>query len=435
MTIEELRIKIRELTLAGNYEDAIKFLNEEIELLKNEIEKDNSEYYKKELKAAIINKLGCEIKLETDRNKQFYLRGHLIKELKEFLKDTSGIEQNYIRFLLETELAKHKEMSKNIRVSKENKIPLKEKVGNLINEIKCAIEVFLSKHDVIKKIKNTTIQTLQGSALSIGISTILSLITGNPLTLETIASELPVCAYIGLSSLIKNIIVKTPYQKYSYKQSDEYKELISNTQEEFKEEFDAIRNLLESRKSARTPLEYVEINNKLAEYFDKIRDKTKVEELKEAYKLEKHNLLLENKEVLEEEIEKCANGKKIIPEEEYRKLNKYKLANELKIFESENAIKEGTKNALKQIGINVPALLAARVIASAIIPGYQITDVQSILEPLSILVANDLLGIVKYNGKIKNTKYKGKKIKFNDNKDLEVEQELNSSRLVQSLSM
>ena len=104
MTIEELRIKIRELTLAGNYEDAIKFLNEEIELLKNEIEKDNSEYYKKELKAAIINKLGCEIKLETDRNKQFYLRGHLIKELKEFLKDTSGIEQNYIRFLLETEL-------------------------------------------------------------------------------------------------------------------------------------------------------------------------------------------------------------------------------------------------------------------------------------------------------------------------------------------
>ena len=117
---------------------------------------------------------------------------------------------------------------------------------------------------------------------------------------------------------------------------------------------------------------------------------------------------------MDKEIEKYINNQKVISVEEYQKLNKYNLKNSVKLFESENAIKEGTKESLKKLGLNSSVLIVARVIASAFIPGYQINDVYSILYSLGILTVNDLIGIINYNGKLVNSKYKDKKINMND---------------------
>ena len=73
---------------------------------------------------------------------------------------------------------------------------------------------------------------------------------------------------------------------------------------------------------------------------------------------------------------KYINNKKVIPEEEYRYLVKTNLDNDIKIFESENAIKEAVKVGVKSIGMNSAILLAARTVASFVLPGYKIESIK-----------------------------------------------------------
>lgn len=398
----------------GNFKEALIQIEQELSRLREEYNNSPSEELNKKIKSTDINRIACKLKLEEDKNNQLFLRGRLINKLQDYLKLTEKEEKNYIKYLIEQELIKHKEVCKNIRTSKENKIDLKESLGLKIKEIDCAIRIFLSKHDVLNKIKNAGIQTISGSAFSIAIQTIISILSGTGIGIPLLLSELPVCAYIGISNIIKNMVTKTSYEKYAYKQSNEYLELVEKSRKEFEEDFKLIGNLIKNKQTKTSVSDIVLINNKIIEIYDKVKDNSKIEELSKQVKLEKHNLLLENKYIMDKEIEKYINNQKVISIEEYQKLNKYNIKNNVKLFESENAIKEGAKESLKKLGLNSSVLIVARVIASAFIPGYQINDVYSILYSLGILTVNDLIGIINYNGKLVNSKYKDKKINMND---------------------
>ena len=231
----------------GNFKEALIQIEQELSRLREEYNNSPSEELNKKIKSTDINRIACKLKLEEDKNNQLFLRGRLINKLQDYLKLTEKEEKTYIKYLIEQELIKHKEVCKNIRTSKENKIDLKESLGLKIKEIDCAIRIFLSKHDVLNKIKSAGIQTISGSAFSIAIQTIISILSGTGIGIPLLLSELPVCAYIGISNIIKNMVTKTSYEKYAYKQSNEYLELIEKSRKEFEEDFKLIGNLIKQQ--------------------------------------------------------------------------------------------------------------------------------------------------------------------------------------------
>lgn len=406
--------KINLLEQSGEFKEALKEIEKELSRLREEYNNAPSIELEIKIKAADINRIACNLKIDENKDDQLFLRGKLIQKLKEYLKYTKGEETNYIKYLIEQELIKHKNLCKEIRTNKEDKITIDKSLGLKIQEISDAIRIFLSKHDVLNKIKNVGNSVVTGGAISIAIQSILSIISGQALTIPMLISELPVCAYIGISSIIRNMVTKTSYQEYAYKHSDKYIELINKSKEEFKPYFESVASLIQEKQDKKNISEIVEINNQIIAKYDQVRNNSKVEELSDALKLEKHNLLLENKKIMEDEIEKYVNNKKTISVTEYQTLNKYYLQNNINLFESENAIKEGAKEGIKNLGMNAAILLAARVIASAIVPGYKINDINSLLYALGIVSINDLIGIINYNGKLTNTKYNGQKIMFNN---------------------
>lgn len=406
--------KINLLEQSGEFKEALKEIEKELSRLREEYNNAPSIELEIKIKAADINRIACNLKIDENKDNQLFLRGKLIQKLKEYLKYTKGEETNYIKYLIEQELIKHKNLCKEIRTNKEDKITIDKSLGLKIQEISDAIRIFLSKHDVLNKIKNVGNSVVTGGAISIAIQSILSIISGQALTIPMLISELPVCAYIGISSIIRNMVTKTSYQEYAYKHSDKYIELINKSKEEFKPYFESVASLIQEKQDKKNISEIVEINNQIIAKYDQARNNSKVEELSDALKLEKHNLLLENKKIMEDEIEKYVNNKKTISVTEYQTLNKYYLQNNINLFESENAIKEGAKEGIKNLGMNAAILLAARVIASAIVPGYKINDINSLLYALGIVSINDLIGIINYNGKLTNTKYNGQKIMFNN---------------------
>ena len=321
------------------------------------------------------------------KNIELYLRGHLLKELKEYIKIALPSEVNVIRLKLDKETQIHKEKCKDIRISKEEKIPIAKKLGLKIKEISDSIHLFLSKHDVINKAKRVLSSTIIGGGMIIGIEALLSVLLGSGVT----------------------------YEEYQYKNSKEYLELIKKFPEEYKESYEEIIKLVKEKQTSNNKLS---INNRLIEIYDNIKNTTKVEEMAKLFKSEKHNLLLENKELYEDRIDKYLNDKLVLTKQEFQQLMKAKLRNDAAIFESENALKEAVKVAGKNTIFDAGVLVVARTIANFIIPGYKFTSIADLLVPLGYMAANNLIGIIKYNGKIKSTKYAGKKVTVSNKEKL-----------------
>ena len=422
MDIKELEKQLNKAEEENNYSEVVRLIEEIRSLMKEEMEKttldNNRKLLDKGYKLYTIKLYENKIKLETKKNKIFYLRGKLIQSLKDYKKVATKGEQNILRYKLENELKLHKELSKDIRVTNKDKIKISERLGLKIKEISSTISIFLSKHDVINKLKNTLKSTAFGGAFTLAIEAVLTLVSGGVLSPALLVSSLPIMGYIGISSLIRNIITKTPYQKYSYKNSEEYQNLFKNVENDYKEEYEEIRRLISEKENAKN-LDIVKINKRIIELYDKVRNDTKVEELKEAFKLEKYNLLKENKSIYEEVIDKHLKDKIRLSKEEYQTIVKDNMKNDIAIFESENAIKEAGKEAVKKSGIDVVTLFIARLVASAAIPGFAVKSVADLLIPLGFMLSNNLIGIIKYKNKIRPTKYDNKKVKLNNKEKFE----------------
>ena len=390
--------------------------NKEIIENKEEInDKNTKRIVEKQKKINNINLLESKLNSCSNKNEELTMRGRLIKELKGYLKVAHPSEINEIRYKIDKELEKHKQLCIDIRKQDKGKISIFKRVGLKIQEISDSIKIFLSKHDVIKKAESVLKSSAYGGAFSVAISSIIAFLSGTGIGIPILVSSLPVMAYMGISSIVRNSISKTSYQIFQYKKSDDYKELIKKIPLEFKEEYEKIRNLIIEKENA-NDFEKLRINKDLVEVYNTIKESSKVSELAQIFKLEKHNLLLENKKIYEEVIDNHLKDKKILSKQEYQTIVKEKLKNDISIFESENALKEAIKESGKSTKISAVTLLVARIIANFAIPGYTITSINDLLVPLGYILVNNLIGIINYSGKIKETKYNNKRIEIN-NKD------------------
>ena len=419
MEILELEKRLKELEAEKNYEEAnivLEKINNLVNIeLYQEIDDNKRKSLERTLKINKIKILENKLSLNPPKNIELYLRGHLLKELKEYIKIALPSEVNVIRLKLDKETQIHKDKCKDIRISKEEKIPIAKKLGLKIKEISDSIHLFLSKHDVINKAKRVLSSTVIGGGMIIGIEALLSVLLGSGVTIASLVATLPTFAYIGISSIVRNLVTKTPYEEYQYKNSKEYLELIKKFPEEYKESYEEIIKLVKEKQTSNNKLS---INNRLIEIYDNIKNTTKVEEMAKLFKSEKHNLLLENKELYEDRIDKYLNDKLVLTKQEFQQLMKAKLRNDAAIFESENALKEAVKVAGKNTIFDAGVLVVARTIANFIIPGYKFTSIADLLVPLGYMAANNLIGIIKYNGKIKSTKYAGKKVTVSNKEKL-----------------
>lgn len=419
MEILELEKRLKELEAEKNYEDAnivLEKINKIIETsLYQEIDDNKRKILERTKKINEIKLLQNKLSLNPPKNMELYYRGHLLKELKEYLKIALPSEVNAIRMKLDKETEIHKENCKGIRINKEEKIPITKKIGLKVKEISDSIHLFLSKHDVINKAKRVLSSTIIGGAMATGINALITVLLGGGLTAATLISTLPVMAYMGISAIVRNIITKTPYEVYQYKNSEEYLKLIKEFAGEYKEDFQKIVNLVKEKETSN---DKIAINNQLIEIYDNIKNNSKVEEMAKLFKVEKHNLLLENKELYEDKIDKYLDDRLKLTKQEYQALMKAKLKNDVAIFESENAIKEAVKVAGKNTAIDAGVIVIARTICNFIIPGYKFTSLSDLLVPLGYMAMNNLIGIIKYNGKIKETKYAGKKVVVNNKEKL-----------------
>ena len=422
MDIKELEIQLKDSESNNDYDNSIMILEKINGIIKQELEKeennDNRRILEKGFKINKIRILETKLKTNISKSDELYIRGNLIKKLKEYKKIAMPSEINDIRYRIDKEVETHRELCKTIKVSKNKKIKISEKLGLTIKEISDTVHLFLSKHDIINKFKKVTSSTITGGGIALAIESIVSIILGSGVSVAGLIGSLPLVAYIGISSVVRNVINKTSYQNYQYKKSDEYKELVEKIPITYKEEYEEIKKLLKEKENAK-PMDKIVINKKLIELYNNIKDTTKVDELAKIFKLEKHDLLIENKNIYEKTIDNYLNDRIVLSKKEHQTLVKENLKNDLLIFESENAIGEATKDAGKKTGIDLATLVVARSIASAVLPGYKISSISDLLSSLIYIVANNLIGIIKYNGKIKNTKYNNKKIKINNKEKFE----------------
>ncbi len=414
---KELLAKLELNEAKGNYEEVINDLENIRVSLRNEMNKCSDDKLRlildKTYKLYTIRLYDNKIKTAKTKENEFYFRGKLIKLLKDYKNTATKDEINFIRAKLDKELVNHKELSKSIRLSKKDSIKLSDKIGLKIQEISNTIQVFLSKHDVINKIKNSFKSTIFGGSFTIGMEAVVSLLIGGGLSSTFLIGALPILGYIGISSLVKNIFTKSSYQKFTFKNSDEYIDSVKNIPVDFKEEFISLNKLLEEKNNADN-YEKTKINQKLINLYDEVINKTKVDELKKTFKLEKHNLLLENKKVYENMIDKHIKNQSILSKKLYQEIVKNNLKNDISIFESENSIKEATSIFAKKSGLDIVTLVISRIIASAVIPGYALTSIKDLLIPLGFMISNNLIEIINYKDKLINSKYNNKKVKIND---------------------
>ena len=274
-----------------------------------------------ELRELENKKINIEIKIiklkleELDTNdyqEAINLRGQVIKLYKILERRvTTTKEKNQISYELIKELKKHKTTLKLYK--KDKKIPISKKVGLGIMEISKTIEIFMKEKDVLVKAKNIVKDTVSGTIGIVAIMATLALIKqklfGIPFTLSSLVLNAPIIAYVGLSSIIKNIILKTPFEQYQYFQSDEYKSSIKSFQEENKKILEEIAQLTEAKDSIKYIEDKITINNELINKLNALVISTDIKAIDDTFQLQIMSILRESKDLCEKIKDEYLDGK------------------------------------------------------------------------------------------------------------------------------
>lgn len=356
---------------------------------------------------------------EDDYENLLHLRGKLIKlyKTKEKISKDSN-EKMAIRKTYLEELKKHREILRVYKRDNTKKIPVSKKLALTVKDISKTIEIFMNEKDILNKVKRIVKDTGNGVTCSAVIAMIISFafchFSNIPITtkniLSIVASCAPAAAYIGLSSLIRNIGSKTEFQDYLDKTSAEYKNLINTFQMENKDLIGEI-NELKQVSSKLFNDDKIKLNNKIINKIKILIDRTEVIELKEGFELEIIGLLRENKDIREKVkdnyLEGLANDKEIYDRnnKELKKLN-------IELFMKENSIKEAFKQSGSNLVVSMVVILMAKALLSAVAPGvFAINGISSIGIPILISAINGLLNVPTYGNKrkLKDTEYDEKK--------------------------
>lgn len=213
---------------------------------------------------------------------------------------------------------------------------------------------------------------------------------------------LPVIAYLGLSSIIRNLGTKTAFEKYEYYQSEEYKEYLTKFKDDNKQILEELDKLLKEKTTTVGFEDKFQMNEALIKKLDEICQLIKDESLRNAYQLQALGFWRENKDICQKVIDNYLDEKS-------NDVNKYatyhkKLAKiNLEIFKRENSFKEAFVHASKGVVANTAVMILAKSIFTVIAPhtGYAIKGLQSFTIPIVFSLVNGLIDIPTYSGKLK----------------------------------
>lgn len=365
------------------------------------------------------------------------LRGKLIFLYKKLEKEAvDENEKMNIRKIYLEELKKHKEIFKSYKKS-DKKIPIKKSVAMNIKDIAYSMEIFIKEKDLFKKVKNIIKDTALGvssaALVALIVSAAVCYFTKMPFTLSTIVSCAPSAAYIGLSSLIRNVTTKTQFEKYLFINSNEYKSIVDNFYNENKDLIEEIVN--DKRKSENLYyINKITANEKIIDKINILIDRTKISELKEGFELEILGLLRENKDIrlkIKDNYEEgITNNKKL-----YVDNNKKLMKLNIQLFNKENSIKEAFKNAGDNFVKSFQIILITKAILAAVAPGtFPLNSIDKLSTPLLITAINNLINIPTYHGKRKNkdTSYDKKMLEEEKRKLLEI---INDESMMRSMAL
>lgn len=342
--------------------------------------------------------------------------GRLITAIKKEIKRCATNKQREIQLkvLLHEELVKHKEyigQSKN----KNESTKLPEKIALKIQEISTLINIFKEKHDITGKIKLSTQNTLASglliSAITLGLGAL-----GGSISLLSLASLIPTISYVGLSNLLRTfsrdtVVTKAiDYNEHKEEYQQAYKDEISRLKTDTR-----ILELLKRKQQASSQMELMTINEQLIEAYSEFSSTLKSDEVKKICTAELMNNMKELKKIYEQLNEDYIKDRISLTGKEFAELTKKRLAVDVNLFINERYLKDATENALKNIGINTVTMYVSKLILSGIFPSLAINDMNDLITPFIYTVLNAAVSIPTYadNLNMKNTKYDGKKVKFN----------------------
>ena len=352
--------------------------------------------------------------LETNNYQEaINLRGKLIKLYKMLeRKVITPKEKNQISYELIKELKKHKTTLKLYK--KDKTIPISKRVGLGIMEISKTIEIFMKEKDVLVKAKNIVKDTISGTAGIVAVMATLGIIKqklfGIPFTLSSLVLNAPIIAYVGLSSIIKNIMLKTPFEQYQYFQSDEYKASIEAFKIENKKLFEEIAQLTNEKSSIKYNEDIITINNELINKLDSLVNSTDIKALQETFQLQIMSFLRENKELCEKIRDEYLDGNSN-DKENFSKYSSMLSKIKKEIFIRGNSIEEAFKFAGKNIAVSTKVIVLTKVLLSIIGPEhFPINGIKSFITPICFAIINGIIDIPTYQNKLKfkETEYEGK---------------------------
>ena len=415
--------KLFDTGLKDSYSEIIKMVDSEIENPQCKISKSNLLGFKRNANIGLL-KLELESLDQCDYKNEINLRGRLISLYKEAEKQSSD-DSAKMKFRYESlqELEKQKNAIKKYKSDSNSKISIPEKVGLSIKEISKTIEIFMKKHDVIKKFENVVKGTVSSVGSVAAISTAVALairhFTGLPIPLFSLSSLMPVIAYSGLAGIISNLSSKTPFEQYVYQQSDEYKALVNEFMDSHKGQLEEIANVIKTKNPDSKDENLIEVNEKLIKLYDKLIYDSSIKGIRDTFGLQALDCLYENRDCCEAIIEKYLNEEDN-DKEKYKEANKKLKEINFEIFKRGNSIKEAIMSSGKNVVKSMGVLLLTRSILSQVAPQILRMSSGSIEIAFAYALINGVIDIPSYKNKLKlkESNYQGK-IKLDNKKRIE----------------
>lgn len=352
-----------------------------------------------------------------DSKEILHLRGQLINLLKEEIKEEKDANvKQQLDLALYDEMKKHKEhITKMKEEAKEKKYPISERLALKVKEIAATMEIFMKKSDVLGRLKNGSISAIIAGIFTGAISVGISMISGAPFTMATIASIIPTVSYVGLSSLITSMLDGTNkskmYEKYE------------NAPEEARQEIKFCKECISENerfvKAAVAEPQLKDLDDKirnekiLISEYEKIIEQAPTDQLKQVITLEMIDVMKNLEYNYSYKENEYLNNRVSMSEEEYNQLTKERneLNHQIKVTDS--FAKDTVKTMAKNIGKQTAITYAARIALTGLFPSLQFTSFTDALTPFLYTLLGNAFTFGSISNKIKaqKTDYTGTIIK------------------------
>ena len=342
------------------------------------------------------------------------IRGELINILKKELKGIKDQKQELpIKLQLHEELKKHKEMLKKREL--EGSVPIPERVGLKVKQIANAIEIFKEKHDVLNKIKNTSVSTAISTLFAGAVAAGIGLIGGT----FTLAGIIPTVAFCGISGILRMPFTETTWSKLakSIDSKDKNQQQIVEFLNSKVKENKKLMDLLKRKSEKPSEEELIQINEQLIVEYSELIKESPIDDLTRILTFEKINLLTEQKKIFEKIKKDYIKNKRKLTPGQLVELEKKLLETGVQLATENAFVKDVLKQSGKDLAVSGGILVAASAIISAVFPQYSTFNLASLSVPMIFTLLGNIANMGTLREKIRLEKEQYDQAKTNISKD------------------